>query len=230
MKRHRGGTHMICSKCGAPVPEGSKFCTECGEPLQAEPVTAEPETPAVCPNCGNPIAPNTKFCVVCGTPLGQPQPAAQPLPQNEEAPQPASVPDNEVPPVSINPERRPEPANLKEYAEAYASENTKKTIRSIPTFLYILAALNLLLAFFGSSSIVDAIALAALGYWYQKTWSTAAAYAILAYAILSVLLCLVYYGELHGLLILILGIYCAVTTAKVKKAYDAYKKTGSVQQ
>lgn len=49
----------VCSKCGASVPAGSKFCLSCGAPIN---------TAALCQNCGKPLPPNAKFCPECGTP------------------------------------------------------------------------------------------------------------------------------------------------------------------
>ena len=44
----------ICTSCGAQVPEGSKFCPECGSEIRD-----------LCPNCGAPLT-GTKFCPECG--------------------------------------------------------------------------------------------------------------------------------------------------------------------
>src|SRR5205085_1916293 len=48
-----------CSQCGASVPAGKLFCTECG----AKQVEEEEER---CWNCASPHAPGQKFCAVCG--------------------------------------------------------------------------------------------------------------------------------------------------------------------
>ncbi len=80
---------MICSHCGAELPETSVFCPECGTlctlpPAQGQqsrqsqqPAAPEPEpeitpaeTPAApdsCPVCGNPLTPGSIFCTYCGT-------------------------------------------------------------------------------------------------------------------------------------------------------------------
>ncbi len=50
-----------CAKCGASLPEGAKFCLECGEKI-APPV---PEGMVVCPGCGKTV-PKGKFCFECG--------------------------------------------------------------------------------------------------------------------------------------------------------------------
>ena len=57
----------VCSACGALNSEGTKFCFECGNKLEA-PVAA-PANP-ICPNCGNPIAEGLRFCGECGTKIG----------------------------------------------------------------------------------------------------------------------------------------------------------------
>ena len=44
-----------CSKCGADVPEGSKFCPECGQAMTK-----------ACPECGAKVKANMKFCPECG--------------------------------------------------------------------------------------------------------------------------------------------------------------------
>lgn len=63
---------LTCTECGAEIPEGRKFCSECG----AKVVIPEPEPAAnVCPNCGAAIAEGKKFCGECGTKIEIPEPA-----------------------------------------------------------------------------------------------------------------------------------------------------------
>ena len=81
-------TKITCSKCGASIPNGSKFCLECGEKVevisQDQIVCPEcgntvvkgkfcPECGhkfiTVCPNCGKEVTPGAKFCLECGTKL-----------------------------------------------------------------------------------------------------------------------------------------------------------------
>lgn len=49
-----------CVKCGAAMPAGSKFCSECGSS----------QAPAKCSNCQHELKPGTKFCDECGTKVG----------------------------------------------------------------------------------------------------------------------------------------------------------------
>lgn len=50
---------ILCSKCHARVPAGSKFCLSCGAPIASA---------AFCSGCGRPLPAGAKFCPECGTP------------------------------------------------------------------------------------------------------------------------------------------------------------------
>src|SRR5215470_9804147 len=50
---------MRCVKCGSENPSGTKFCGECGTPVEH-----------LCPHCGFANLPLTKFCRACGVALG----------------------------------------------------------------------------------------------------------------------------------------------------------------
>lgn len=56
-----GGTVIICPKCNAIVPEGMKFCGECGSPVE------KPKN--ICPSCGAEVMAGMKFCGECGQPM-----------------------------------------------------------------------------------------------------------------------------------------------------------------
>ena len=51
---------MICPNCGTALPEGTKFCTECGKQIPSEPTqiinqdVVQPRD-SYCPNCGKMI-------------------------------------------------------------------------------------------------------------------------------------------------------------------------------
>jgi membrane protease subunit (stomatin/prohibitin family) len=54
-----------CPNCNANVPEGKKFCPDCGNPMI--PGTAKSSL-ITCDKCGSPISPSAKFCPNCGDP------------------------------------------------------------------------------------------------------------------------------------------------------------------
>jgi class 3 adenylate cyclase/tetratricopeptide (TPR) repeat protein len=49
---------MNCPKCGAAAQPNARFCSECGNALNAS-----------CRNCGSALTPGAKFCGECGTPV-----------------------------------------------------------------------------------------------------------------------------------------------------------------
>lgn len=54
-----------CEKCGAEVPNGSVFCSSCGNKMEV-PVVAAPSG-NTCPKCGTVVAEGNLFCNNCGT-------------------------------------------------------------------------------------------------------------------------------------------------------------------
>ncbi len=55
-----------CTACNNEVPEGSNFCTECGEALSESSSQPKP-TKSMCPRCYAEFAPEVEFCKQCGT-------------------------------------------------------------------------------------------------------------------------------------------------------------------
>src|SRR5215204_2892203 len=67
---------MECPSCRTQVPEGKRFCIECGAPM-----------PSLCPCCGSPNPASAKFCGDCGTKLGTSvAPVAGPMAPREAEP------------------------------------------------------------------------------------------------------------------------------------------------
>ena len=59
---------IICSKCHAHIPEGQKFCSECGTKVEIpETKQSTGSTAKVCPGCGAQVPDGRKFCGECGT-------------------------------------------------------------------------------------------------------------------------------------------------------------------
>ena len=58
---------MKCSKCGAEIPTGSKFCGHCGNKVQPEVDRSGSNTFAyLCPICKTPNPKTVNYCVKCG--------------------------------------------------------------------------------------------------------------------------------------------------------------------
>lgn len=65
---YKGGLVMlICPNCGSSIPEGTKFCPECGEKLEVN--TASDTNHRICPFCGEVLEPDSVFCENCGRAL-----------------------------------------------------------------------------------------------------------------------------------------------------------------
>ena len=60
------GPGQPCSKCGAMVPAGTRFCPSCGNPMGSPPSAAQGPP---CPKCGQPTPAGVKFCPNCGASL-----------------------------------------------------------------------------------------------------------------------------------------------------------------
>ena len=68
---------MNCQNCGAPIPEGTKFCPACGAQQTAPQPQEAPQEAAssFCASCGNPVPAGATFCAVCGQPVGAAAPS-----------------------------------------------------------------------------------------------------------------------------------------------------------
>ena len=61
-------TMVVCPKCGYQNPQTSKFCNNCGAPMQGQAAAQAPGT-VNCPKCGTANPTSAKFCVNCGNPM-----------------------------------------------------------------------------------------------------------------------------------------------------------------
>ncbi|MBR2793578.1 MAG: zinc-ribbon domain-containing protein [Solobacterium sp.] len=234
---------MICPTCGATLNDGAQFCTSCGARLASQPEEMKAPEPAaadtsvVCPQCGTPRSGSENFCTNCGSPLpagtAAPQPQLQSsvndrpqLAQVQEAPRPNAAPMFAEPSSPVQPNLSAAPANLKDFVQHFAADKTKKSMRNNGYFLYGLAALNLVFALIVGNLPLDALILAALGFWYQKTYSHKCSIVFLVYSILSIIVTSLATGSIGGWLILIVAILMFSGTMKAQKALEEYQKTG----
>jgi hypothetical protein len=59
---------VSCPRCRQDNPQAAKFCSGCGERLEA-----------ICPGCGHSNVPGSRFCNECGQPLAASSTAAKEL-------------------------------------------------------------------------------------------------------------------------------------------------------
>ena len=95
--------HNRCPVCGAATAADALFCTSCGtrltlpEELNGLDECSAPtglvmdQLPEICPTCGTVLPKGTIYCTNCGSSVlptagAQPQPEAQPVPQNTVCP------------------------------------------------------------------------------------------------------------------------------------------------
>ena len=58
------GCWYNCTECGEELPEGMRFCPNCGTPAPQDEMQ-----PNLCPGCGKEYTPGSRFCMDCGTKL-----------------------------------------------------------------------------------------------------------------------------------------------------------------
>lgn len=56
----------VCTNCGADLPEGAKYCANCGTKAEVSPT---------CTSCGAELTENANFCTQCGTQAEDEKPA-----------------------------------------------------------------------------------------------------------------------------------------------------------
>lgn len=87
---------LTCSRCGAAIVPGTRFCAGCG--------ASAPEAPAFCAQCGGQTTPGARFCGTCGQPVAA-APAPPPVASIVPSPPPAwpSGPPGQPLPVAPQP-------------------------------------------------------------------------------------------------------------------------------
>ncbi len=149
---------MARHHCGAENADAAKFCSGCGEKLQAAAPVTGSATEVSCPACGVANKPGTKFCGKCGagmvapaaTPAGFEAPVQAPAPAESpaESPAPAHIATAaDIPEVSA--------AARKTAAEAPAASNRTGVIVLAGALLVAVLAGAGWLAF-GSGTAADA--------------------------------------------------------------------------
>jgi len=115
---------MICPKCNSEIKDGSKFCTNCGEPL--------PKTKK-CVQCGAFIKEEALFCTNCGTkqPVKEEKPKVEEVQPKNEVKTENPTPKKEETPVVIETPKTEEKKTVSE--PKVKKEQVKVEADSVPT-------------------------------------------------------------------------------------------------
>ena len=98
-----------CPHCGSLVPQGSKFCNNCGAPLDQE---------IQCPHCNSVIPANSVFCPVCHNIVGKAADAG--------GDQQQSAGENDMQMPSGNSVKRPTPLSIQSMGYCPSSKVSQK--------------------------------------------------------------------------------------------------------
>ena len=123
------GNNMFCKKCNSEIPEGSKFCQNCGEP-----VPAPADEGIVCPKCKMTLPENTKFCAFCGTPIAEAVVDTAADTASDNAAVPVSLEKQSVQPATSAIPQMSEPSYVGAAQQVAYSGTTSGTTGYIPPF------------------------------------------------------------------------------------------------
>jgi len=132
---------LICPNCGSSIPEGTKFCPECGEKLEVN--TASDTNHRICPFCGEVLEPDSVFCENCGRALPE-RPSASEGTAGTAAGSADKVPVPPVPPLPVS-------ALPPETHEPSQSGNRKSG--KVPIAVGLVIALMAVIVFLGREQI-----------------------------------------------------------------------------
>lgn len=132
---------LICPNCGSSIPEGTKFCPECGEKLEVN--TASDTNHRICPFCGEVLEPDSVFCENCGRALpGRPSVSAGTVGTAAGSAEKVPIPPVPPLPVSALPPETHEP-----------SQSGNRKSGKVPIAVVLVIALMAVIVFLGREQI-----------------------------------------------------------------------------
>lgn len=162
-------------------------------PQASQSVSSEAAT--YCVKCGTELAPGSVFCPSCSHMVGQPYESAQEV-------------------------QLPEGTTENEYYKHYAGEGFNKSLKSAAIVAYICAGLNAALAVaLNPLGLLDSLIFLGIALGMHLGKNKICAYALLGYAIFTVVVGLVMSGTFSGWLWLVAGITAVTTFRNAKKRY-----------
>lgn len=165
-----------------------------------------------CSHCGEELVPGAKFCPGCGRVVGQS------IPTHDQPRTPVYTP-----PVNQTPFQPPvaQQISKKQYRKVCTNEKYLKDLKSSAIALYILTALNAVLAFVGNIyGLIDVAIYLVLTLGMHKGKSKACAIGVLLYAIFSIVVVLAMDGTVGGWLWIIAAIGGIKAFSVADKEYE----------
>lgn len=227
-----------CEHCGTYLPDGSKFCTECGAKI-APPVypTEGPSQPSPAPQ--QPIYPQQ---FDAPPPPAAPQPSVysqqqSPYPRQPAAPQQNIYAQPAAPQQPVYPQQQdayaygtqataPRAATLKEFLKLPENKKLNRQINASAIICYICAliTLGLMAAAEAPSMILDVAVVLVLGLLIHITKSKVCAVILLVFAVINTVYFLATTQQFGGWLLLIAGAYAVSATFRLDKLWKAYQQ------
>ncbi|MDI9624100.1 MAG: zinc ribbon domain-containing protein [Methanothermobacter sp.] len=65
-----GRKEIYCIECGEKVPDGLRFCVNCGTPVNRNALASSDKNLILCPACNLELPIGMRFCTNCGTKIG----------------------------------------------------------------------------------------------------------------------------------------------------------------
>lgn len=193
---------MICEKCGQWMDDGTTVCSKCGAVYNSENAQGAGATAAQTAQ---------QSMAQTGNPTGQPMPTAA----NAYG-------------ESAGPVRQPG-MTKKEFDKHTNIVNVKKQITGAAIGCYIIAGINLLLAFLVAfSNILDILLMLGMGLGIHLAKSRVCSIILTVYGVINVIVMTIANESLSGWWILVVGIYAIINTFKYQKAWAEYQQTGIV--
>jgi len=168
-----------------------------------------------CAHCGESLVPGSKFCSGCGRPVGQNTASNR----NTD-----SWNNSYQPPVEIQPpyqELVAQSMTKKEFRKSCTNEKYRKELKSSAIAMYILTAINVLVAIgTNPAALIDAAIYLALALGMHLGKSKACAVGVLIYAIFCIVVTLATTGNFGGWLWILAAISGIKAFGAADKEYD----------
>lgn len=215
-----------CEHCGTYLPDGSKFCTECGAKITAPVQPAAPQQPVYPQQFDAPPPP------------AAPQVPVYPQQQSVYPQQPTAYPQQPVSPQQpVYPQQQdayaygaqssaPRASTLKEFLKLPENKNLNRqiTVAAIICYISALATLGIMAAAEQPGMILDAIVVFVLGLLIHLTKSKVCAIILLAFAVINTIIILISAQQFGGWLLLIAGACSVSATFRLDKLWKAYQQ------